>query len=326
MWSILSKREATAVPGANKNQGRMRHLTIWGLILTVASIVIMIIIAAVPKREPPPPTVTIPVQGSGIQYNVVVVAGDSPAQDVRVTVGGEQRRTDRSGSVSGTLQAGPDTAGPLLITVQPPEERQPRLGGMVVDYDPGQVVSIIVDPESEMARTSTGEIVRLFQIRIEDPDQDAALMWDNDRVLRYVVRGSSEGALTGSALRRHRLYLLVRPTLPPGAGWYLQDVPATISLEDGSWSGIVQFGYEHRRPRRGDRFQLVAILAEKPAVEDAARSNALRYGERARHIFATLQDLPSHLESQIVDVRIGSIGGATMSHTQLPSARMDVNG
>jgi hypothetical protein len=107
-----------------------------------------------------------------------------------------------------------------------------------------------------------------------------------------------------SSFSEYRLYVFVFPVTPPGAGWYLQKLPAPLE-SNGNWQqnrsylGNVQFP-----AKQGDTFQIRAVLVRDDAtvdgkkLEDMAKSNALI-------VLASVEDIQDFVAvSDIVDVTL----------------------
>ena len=70
-------------------------------------------------------------------------------------------------------------------------------------------------------------------VKIDSPNNIIECFED---ACQFEIKGSTSSVVSRSDFNDLRLYVLVFPATPPGAGWYIQVQPASIQVSDGLWS------------------------------------------------------------------------------------------
>ena len=105
----------------------------------------------------------------------------------------------------------------------------------------------------------------------------------------FVVRGGSERVANNSDLR---VILLVHPSNPFGAGWWIQ-APVVMN-GNGSWSGQAWIGDSETPPQIDDTLDILAIV-----VDPTQAQNPIRVDDP--------KDLDPKAQSNVVSVTIGTM-------------------
>jgi hypothetical protein len=100
-----------------------------------------------------------------------------------------------------------------------------------------------------------------IEIEITEPGRSG--LFDVSRLDNGVGSFPMAGFIKGaSECKDLRVYLLVRPTNPPGAGWYCQP-QAFIDAARGTWSGQGMIGNESYPPHDNDQFAIIAVVLDE---------------------------------------------------------------
>lgn len=114
---------------------------------------------------------------------------------------------------------------------------------------------------------------------------------------KFTVEGTSSNVITDQNLR---IYVLVFPVAPHGAGWYPQPSPATIR-QDGTWIQTPAWmGSDEYPAEPGHTFQIVALVVQKDTLW-----NGIKPADwPAEKALASYQDISYEAASDIVDLEV----------------------
>jgi hypothetical protein len=82
----------------------------------------------------------------------------------------------------------------------------------------------------------------------------------------FFVSGNSERVAANPDLR---VYVLVHPVDPYGAGWWIQE--PVVMDRSGSWSGLAWIGDTDSPPHAGDKLDVVAIVSSPERIQNRPR-------------------------------------------------------
>jgi hypothetical protein len=83
----------------------------------------------------------------------------------------------------------------------------------------------------------------------------------------FEVKGSTSSVISRSDFGDLRLYVLVFPINPPGAGWYIQLQPGSIQSSDGLWSQSPSWlGSVGAPEETGHTLKIVAVIVSTDAI------------------------------------------------------------
>ena len=103
-------------------------------------------------------------------------------------------------------------------------------------------------------------------VKIESPSNIIECFED---ACQFEIKGSTSSIVSRSDFNDLRLYVLVFPATPPGAGWYIQVQPASIQVSDGLWSQPTSWIGSTAAPvENGDTLKVVAVVVHKDAVSE----------------------------------------------------------
>jgi hypothetical protein len=118
-------------------------------------------------------------------------------------------------------------------------------------------------------------------VEVIEPADNGTMSCDNpaeEGFCLFHVRGRAGGV---DSFINYRLYVFVFPSNPPGAGWYLQKLPAPIE-SSGDWTQPQSYlGAIGAPAEKGDEFKIRAVLVRTDAtvnsrkLEDMANSKEL---------------------------------------------------
>ena len=87
-----------------------------------------------------------------------------------------------------------------------------------------------------------------------------------EAICQFQVEGFTSSLVTRSDFNDLRLYILVFPVNPPGAGWYIQLQPGSIQSSDGTWTQSPSWlGNQQFPAEAGDTLKIVAVIVSKDA-------------------------------------------------------------
>jgi hypothetical protein len=118
-----------------------------------------------------------------------------------------------------------------------------------------------VDKEQASVKVR-GDCVPL--VRINSPKD---ILTCSEDACQFEVKGFTSSVVSRSDFNDLRLYVLVFPSKPPGAGWYIQVQPASIQVSDGLWSQSASWLGSTATPvKNGDTLKIVAVVVHKDAI------------------------------------------------------------
>jgi len=143
------------------------------------------------------------------------------------------------------------TSTPTTAPVRPPDTLTPTTTPTVT----GAVVRPTDTPTPSPTKPPS------LSVAITNPTK--VIDCPNIPACNFTVEGTSSGVTTNPDLR---IFILVFPLNPPGAGWYPQAYPATVEA-DGTWLQTPSWiGNVSAPVKTGHTLQVVAIIAHKDAA------------------------------------------------------------
>lgn len=96
---------------------------------------------------------------------------------------------------------------------------------------------------------------------------------DTPSVCQFSVEGTTESVVSHSQYDNLRLYVLVFPEDPPGAGWYIQVQPGAIQ-SDGTWSQSPAYVGNAGAPAQpGDTIKIISVVVSQDAIVHGINGN-----------------------------------------------------
>jgi hypothetical protein len=110
--------------------------------------------------------------------------------------------------------------------------------------------------------TVRGDCVPL--VRIDSPKD---IITCSEAACQFEVKGLTSSVVSRSDFNDLRLYILIFPIDPPGAGWYIQLQPGGIQTSDGLWSQSPSWVGSTAVPvENGHTLKIVAVVVSTDAV------------------------------------------------------------
>lgn len=89
----------------------------------------------------------------------------------------------------------------------------------------------------------------------------------SEDICQIEVKGSTSSVVSRSDFNDLRLYVLIFPIKPSGAGWYIQLQPGAAQISDGLWSQSPSWlGSVGSPVKAGDTLKIVAVIVSKDAI------------------------------------------------------------
>jgi hypothetical protein len=101
-------------------------------------------------------------------------------------------------------------------------------------------------------------------VRITSPKD---IITCSEDACQFRLEGSTSSVVSRSDFNDLRLYVLLFPIDPPGAGWYIQLQPGGIQASDGLWSQSPSWlGSTASPAKAGDTLKIVAVIVSTDAI------------------------------------------------------------
>jgi len=232
-------------------------------------IVMMLVLSACGGNETPTPTLEPPPTDTPVPTPTVVPSPtpipNTPPQIV--TLAGNPREIC-PGAKTGLVAVVVDADGDPLTYVWNSEtgtisnETQDSNGGKA-DYQgstsPGEdtIELTVSDGRGGTQKSQTSIKVRgdcIPEVGINSPDKILTCPADD---CQFEVKGFTSSVISRSDFNDLRLYVLVYPINPAGAGWYIQLQPGAIQSSDGLWSQSPSW---LGGAKAGNTFKIVAVI------------------------------------------------------------------